>query len=137
MTIGIPTGRAPAGGAVDDMRVGPDMDVVAHTLIRGGDPGLPVYPGALPLAIAKCAASEFVEHIRGPGWHVVVREVAVLRVFRPLAVGDLLTTTVVCRPAQDDDLVVSGRSMRGGTVIATITMRLAVLADELGMESVR
>ena len=131
MTIGATTGRVPVDSAVDDVRVGDDLSVVVHTLVRGGDPDLPVPAGALPLAITRAAAAELVEHTRGAGWHVAVREVAVLRVFRPLVVGDLLITTVTCQPSSADDLVASGRCMRGGTVVATVTMRLAVLPDHL------
>jgi hypothetical protein len=131
MTIGTTTGRIRMGVTVDDVRVGPDLDVVAHTLVRGGEPDVPVPAGALPLAITRSAAAELVEHTRGPGWHVAVREVAVLRVFRPLTAGDLLTTTVTCQPSSDDDLVASGRCLRGDTVVATVTMRLAVLPDHV------
>jgi hypothetical protein len=129
MTIGTAAERDSVGVAVDDVRVGPDLDVVAHTLVRGGEPDQPVPAGALPLAITRCAAAELVEHTRGPGWHVAVREVAVLRMFRQLRAGDLLTTTVTCQASPQDDLVASGRCLRGDTVVATVTMRLAVLPD--------
>lgn len=123
---GLPVGRAP-NGAVDDVRFPSDTDgsaVVAHTLIRGGTPD-----GTLPLTVVKEAVAELVAHTRGDGWHVAVRDVVVLRLFRRLAAGDHLTTEVTCHREPDDMVVAAARCVRRDLVIATVTVRLAVLPD--------
>ena len=117
------------GVAVDDVVFTSATEVVAHTLIRGGTPG-----GMLPLTVAKQAAAAFVAHHRGAGWHVAVRDVVVLRLFRRLAAGDHLTTELTCQAEPDDMLVVAARCMRRDLVIATATVRLAVRPDVLGAE---
>lgn len=138
-----PTGRLPivavphhavpvAGGAIDDVRIDSGSEVVAHTVIRGGAPSAPVYPGVLPLAAARRAVAELVDHNRGPGWHVELHEVAALRLFGPLANGDLLTTSVKCHEVdpQAEEFVAVARCTRAGTPIANLTMRLAVVSDD-------
>jgi hypothetical protein len=122
---------AVTGGAIDDVRIDSRSEVVAHTVIRGGAPSAPVYPGVLPLAAARRAVAELVDHNRGPGWHVELHEVAALRLFGPLANGDLLTTRVRCQQfeAQADEVVAVARCTRAGTPIASLTMRLAVVRD--------
>lgn len=127
--------------AVDDVLVRSGHEVVAHTQIHcgtGSDPAAPVYPGLLPLAAARRAVTELVARTRGPGWRVTLHEVATLRLFNPLADGDLLTTRVTCLPTgsaddrrAEDRLVVTARCSRGGTPIARITMRLE-LSREAG-----
>ncbi|HEX4700905.1 MAG TPA: hypothetical protein VH352_02150 [Pseudonocardiaceae bacterium] len=105
-------------------------EVMSRTEVTGTDPAEPVYPGVLPLVAARRAVAELVGHTRGPGWHVELREVATLRLFGPLAAGDLLTTRVTCEPARPDgELVATAKCTRAGTPIANLTMRLAVLRD--------
>lgn len=100
--------------------VGSGTETTTHTVVRGSG------TATLPLTVVRDAVGELVTRTRGPGWRVVVREVAVLRTFRQPAVGDLLTTTVTCRPAGSDELVVSGRCVRDRVVVATVTARLGV-----------
>lgn len=95
-------------------------EVVAHTLVTGDA------PGTLPLTVTRAAVAELVEHNRGEGWRVAVREVAVLRVFRPPVAGDRLMTTVVCHGEPDDIVVAGARCMLGDELVATVTTRLAV-----------
>jgi hypothetical protein len=125
VTAGLSAGRAASGLAVDDVLFTADTEVVAHTLIRGGVPD-----GMLPLTVVKHAVTELVAHNRGPGWHVAVRDVVVLRLFRRLATGDHLTTEVTCHEEPDDMLVAAARCVRRGLVIAAVTVRLAVLRDD-------
>jgi hypothetical protein len=110
-------------------------EVLSRTEVAGADPAEPVYPGVLPLVAARRAVAELVDHTHGPGWHVELREVATLRLFGPLAAGDLLTTRVTCEPGRSDgELVASARCTRAGTPIANLTMRLAVLRDVVSTE---
>lgn len=125
---GLPVGRAQLRAAVDDVRFESGTEVVAHTLVRGAPDGL------LPLTVVKQAVAELVAHNRGEGWYVAVREVVVLRMFRRLVAGDHLTTEVTCREEPDDMLVAAARCMRRELVIATVTLRLAVLPDARGAE---
>lgn len=97
-----------------------DGELTTHSVVRGA------HGGVAPLALVRDAVGELVRHDRGIGWHVAVREVAVLRVFRPPADGEPLTTTVTCHPAGDDELVVSGRCECDSDLVATITARLTV-----------
>jgi hypothetical protein len=119
------------GGAIDDVRIVSGAEVVAHTVVRGGSPATTVYPGVLPLAAARGAVAALVDHNRGHGWHVELREVAALRLFGPLANGDLLTTSVKCHQGEplSNEVVAVARCSRAGTPIAGVTMRLAVVAD--------
>jgi hypothetical protein len=105
-------------------------EVMSRTEVRGPDSTEPVYPGVLPLIAARRAVAALVGHTRGPGWHVELREVAALRLFGPLAIGDLLTTRVTCTQARPDgELVATAQCTRAGARIANLTMRLAVLPD--------
>lgn len=105
-------------------------EVMARTEVHGDDPAEPVYPGVLPLEAARRAVAALVGHNRGPGWHVELREVAALRLFGPLATGDLLTTRVTCTPTRSDgEFVATAQCTRAGTPIANLTMRIAVLPD--------
>ena len=114
----------------EQVRFRSSTEVMSRTEVRGTDPAAPVYPGVLPIAAARRAVAELVDHTRGPGWHVELREVATLRLFGPLASGDLLTTRVTCTPARPDgELVATAQCTRAGTPIANLTMRLAVVAD--------
>ena len=126
---GLSAGRVASGVAVDDVLFTSDTEVVAHTLIRGGAPD-----GTLPLTVVKHAVAELVAHHRGPGWHVTVRDVVVLRLFRKLAAGDHLTTEVSCHLEPDDMLVAAARCLRRSLVIATVTVRLAMRSDLFGAE---
>jgi hypothetical protein len=58
-----------------------------------------------------------------------VRDVVVLRLFRRLVAGDHLTTEVTWHEEPDDMLVAAARCLRRDLVIATVTVRLAVLPD--------
>ncbi|HEX3591064.1 MAG TPA: hypothetical protein VHV74_15675 [Pseudonocardiaceae bacterium] len=91
-------------------------EVLAHTLVRRGDAGV------LPMAVTRSAASALVAS-------VAIREVAALRVFRPLVAGDLLTTSVTCLGRRDGGWTVSGRCTRGQTLVATVSMRVAPCAS--------
>jgi 3-hydroxymyristoyl/3-hydroxydecanoyl-(acyl carrier protein) dehydratase len=114
----------------EQVRFRSGTEVMSRTEVRGTVPGAPVYPGVLPIAAARRAVAELVGHTRGPGWHVELREVAALRLFGPLAAGDLLTTRVTCTPAlPDGELVATAQCTRAGTPIANLTMRLAVVPD--------
>jgi hypothetical protein len=95
-------------------------EAVAHTLVTGD------VPGTLPLIVTKATVGELVEHNRGAGWRVAVREVAVLRVFHTPVAGDRLTTTVVCHEEPGDHVVAGARCMLGDVLVATVTVRLAV-----------
>jgi hypothetical protein len=120
------SGRAVSGVAVDDVSFTTDTEIVAHTLIRGGVPD-----GTLPLTVVQHAVAELVARDRGAGWHVAVRDVVVLRLFRRLVAGDHLTTEVTWHEEPDDMLVAAARCLRRDLVIATVTVRLAVLPDVL------
>ena len=110
MSIGTTDSRPAADGRTRAMRFRFGTEVMSRTEVRGSDPAEPVYPGVLPLVAARRAVAELVDHTRGPGWHVELREVAALRLFGSLATGDLLTTRVTCTPARPDgELVATAR----------------------------
>ena len=107
----------PLGGVrlllgVEGVWVRSATEVLAHTLVRRGDAGV------LPLAVTRSAASVLVAS-------VAIREVAALRVFRPPAVGDLLTTAVTCLGRRDGGWLLSGRCTTGETLVATVSMRVS------------
>jgi hypothetical protein len=134
MAVGVGQGfgtQAPSDDPVRAVRFASGTEVMSRTEVAGADPAEVVYPGVLPLVAARRAVAELVGHTRGPGWHVELREVGTLRLFGPLAAGDLLTTRVTCEPAArpDGELVATARCTRAGTPIANLTMRLAVLRD--------
>lgn len=110
--------RALGSAFVDDMWIESESQATAHTLVRDTQSGL------LPLVIVRHAVGQLVAHVRGAGWSVAVHEVAVLRIFRPAAADDFVTTTITCRPAGSDELVVSARCLCDDTLIATVTARL-------------
>jgi hypothetical protein len=130
VSIGMTDSRPAADDQTRAVRFRSDTEVMSRTEVRGSDPAEPVYPGVLPLVAVRRAVAELVGHHRGPGWHVEVREIAALRLFGTLAIGDLLTTRVTCTSVQSaGELVATAQCTRAGTPIANVTMRLAVLPD--------
>jgi hypothetical protein len=120
MTVAVATADGPA------VRFRSGTEVLSRTEVPSGAPAV------LPIVAARDAVAELVDHTRGPGWHVEVREVAALRLFGSLATGDQLTTHVTCTPATaqtDGVLVATARCTCAGTPVANLTLRVAVLPD--------
>jgi len=103
---------------------------MSRTEVRGPDAAEPVYPGVLPLIAARRRWPRWsaTRVVRAGMWNCARSRR--LRLFGPLAIGDLLTTRVTCTQARPDgELVATAQCTRAGARIANLTMRLAVLPD--------